>query len=118
MRVFVAGATGALGRQLLPKLTAARHSVWGMTRFSAKASMIRAAGATPTIADALDEEAVLAAVADAKPDVIVHELTALSSFTSLRRFDRELAQTNRLRTEGTRCLLRAARAAGARRFVA
>jgi nucleoside-diphosphate-sugar epimerase len=118
MRIFVAGATGALGRQLLPKLTAAGHMVWGMTRFSAKASLLRAAGATPAIADALDQDAVLSAVADAAPEVVVHELTALSSFASLRRFDRELAQTNRLRTEGTRYLLKAARAAGARRFVA
>ena len=118
MRIFVAGATGALGRQLLPKLAAAGHSVWGMTRFSAKASLIRAAGATPAIADALDQDAVLSAVADAAPEVVVHELTALSSFASLRRFDRELAQTNRLRTEGTRYLLKAARGAGARRFVA
>src|SRR6476661_1983058 len=115
MRIFVAGATGALGRQLLPRLTTAGHSVWGMTRSRGKESLIRAAGATPAIADAFDQEAVLAAVADAAPDVIIHELTALSSFTSLRHFDRELAQTNRLRTEGTRCLLRAARAAGARR---
>jgi 2-alkyl-3-oxoalkanoate reductase len=118
MRIFVAGATGALGRQLLPKLAAAGHSVWGMTRSSAKARLIRAAGATPAIADALDQQAVLSAVDAAAPDVIVHELTALSSFTSLRRFDRELAQTNRLRTEGTRYLLQAARTAGARRFVA
>ena len=118
MRIFVAGATGALGRQLLPKLTSAGHSVWGMTRSPDKASSIRAAGATPTIADALDQQAVLAAVADAAPDVIIHELTALSSFTSLRHFDRELAQTNRLRTEGTRHLLKAACAAGTRRFVA
>src|SRR3954451_17348499 len=118
MRIFVAGATGALGRQLLPKLTAAGHMVWGMTRFSAKASLLRAAGATPAIADALDQDAVLSAITDAVPDVIVHELTALSSFASLRRFDRELSQTNRLRTEGTRYLLKAARAAGARRFVA
>lgn len=118
MRIFVAGATGALGRQLLPKLAAAGHSVWGMTRFSAKASLIRAAGATPAIADALDQDAVLSAVANAAPEVVVHELTALSSFASLRRFDRELAQTNRLRTEGTHYLLKAARAAGAQRFVA
>jgi nucleoside-diphosphate-sugar epimerase len=118
MRIFVAGATGALGRQLLPKLAAAGHSVWGMTRSSAKAGLIQAAGATPVIADALDREVVLSAVADAAPDVIVHELTALSSFASLRRFDRELAQTNRLRTEGARYLLKAARAASARRFVA
>ena len=118
MRIFVAGATGALGRQLLPTLIAAGHSVWGMTRSPVKASPLQAAGVTPAIADALDQDAVLSAITDAAPEVIVHELTALSSFTSLRRFDQELAQTNRLRTEGTRYLLQAARAAGARRFVA
>jgi nucleoside-diphosphate-sugar epimerase len=103
---------------LLPKLTAAGHSVWGLTRSSEKASLLRTMGATPVIADALDRAAILPAVADAAPEVIVHELTALSSFFSLRRFDQELAQTNRLRTEGTRNLLQAAREAGARRFVA
>jgi len=118
MRVFVAGATEALGRQLLPKLVAAGHSVWGMTRYSEKAHLIEAAAAMPVIADALDEDAVVSAIAGAAPEVIVHELTALSSFANLRRFDQEFAQTNRLRTEGTRHLLNGARTADARRFVA
>jgi hypothetical protein len=118
MRVFVSGATGVLGRQLLPKLVAAGQSVWGMTRYSAKADLIGAAGATPVIADALDRDAVIPAIANAAPEVIVHELTALSSFANLRRFDQELAPTNRLRTKGTRYLLDGARKAGARRFVA
>ena len=100
VRIFAAGATGALGRQLLPKLTAAGHSVWGMKRSPAKPGLVRAAGATPVIADALDQNAILAPVADAAPDVIGPRAGGASSFASLRRFDRKLARTNRLRTEG------------------
>jgi len=118
MRVFLAGATGALGRQLLPMLTAAGHAVWGMTRTPGKAGQIRAAGGEPVVADALDREAVSAAVGQAAPEVVVHQLTALAAFSNIRQFDREFALTNRLRTEGTRFLLDAARTAGARRFVA
>ena len=118
MRIFVAGATGALGRQLLPMLVDGGHRVWGMTRSAAKADLVRAAGAEPAIADALVPEAVMAAVVGAAPEIIVHELTELSHFADLRRFDRELAATNRLRTEGTRHLLQAAHAVGARRFIA
>jgi 2-alkyl-3-oxoalkanoate reductase len=118
MRVFVAGATGALGRQLVPELVAAGHEVVGMTRTAAKQEALRAMGARPVVADALDPDAVARVVAEAEPEVIVHQLTALSGRLDLRRPDRFFAMTNRLRTEGTDYLLAAGRAVGARRFVA
>ena len=118
MKVFVAGATGALGAQLLPRLAAVGHEVTGMTRAPGKQDAIRRLGARPVVADALDPDAVGEAVARARPDVIVHQLTALSGALDLRRFERAFEQTNRLRTEGTDNLLAAARAAGVRRFVA
>jgi len=118
MKVFVAGATGALGKQLVPMLVDAGHEVTGMTRSEERAQLVRDLGAQPAIADALDAEAVGAAVSAAQPEVIVHQLTALSNSLDLRHFDRDFAQTNRLRTEGTDILLSAARAAGVRRFVA
>jgi nucleoside-diphosphate-sugar epimerase len=118
MRIFVAGATGALGKQLLPRLAAAGHEVTGMTRSESKAGSVRAMGATPAVADGLDAEAVAHAVAHAEPEVIVHELTALSGDIDLRHFDRTFALTNRLRTEGTDNLLAAGRAVGIKRFVA
>src|SRR3954451_5764734 len=117
MKVFVAGATGALGKQLVPKLVAAGHEVVGMTRSEQRAGLVRELGAEPAIADALDPDAVGAAVSAAQPEVIVHQLTALTEI-DLRHFDRSFAQTNRLRTEGTDNLLSAARAVGARRFIA
>jgi 2-alkyl-3-oxoalkanoate reductase len=118
MRVFVAGASGAIGRQLLPILLAGGHSVYGMTRTASKAEAIRSIGADPVVADAFDAEAVATAVARAAPDVIVHEMTAISPTAGVRNLDWELAVTNRLRTEGTRNLLRAAVAAKTRRFIA
>ena len=118
MRVFVAGASGAIGRQLLPILLSAGHSVHGMTRTASKAETIGSAGADPIVADAFDAEAVATAVARAAPEVVVHEMTAISPSAGVRNLDRELAVTNRLRTEGTRNLLRAAVAAKARRFIA
>jgi nucleoside-diphosphate-sugar epimerase len=118
MRIFVAGATGALGRRLVPLLVGNGHQVTGMTRTAAKAAGLRAAGAEPVVADALDREAVDRAVAAARPEVVVHQLTDLAATTNMRRFDREFAGTNRLRTEGTDHLVAAARAAGARRLVA
>jgi nucleoside-diphosphate-sugar epimerase len=118
MRIFVAGATGAIGTPLVRALVANGHDVTGMTRSPAKADGLRAAGAEAAIADALDRDAVLAAVTAAQPEVVVHQLTALGGLTSLRNFDRAFAVTNRLRTEGTEHLLAAARAAGARRIVA
>src|SRR3954452_2635734 len=118
MRVFVAGASGAIGRQLLPILLAAGHSVHGMTRTASKAETIRSVGAAPIVADAFDADAVFTAVARSAPDVIVHEMTAISPSAGIRNLDRELAVTNRLRTEGTRNLLRAAAAAKVHRFIA
>jgi len=118
MRIFLAGATGAVGRRLVPLLVEAGHEVTGTTRDPARAGDLRAAGAEPAVVDALDREAVLAAVAKAEPDVVVHQLTALRGIGNPRAFERDFAPTNRLRTEGTDILLAAARAAGVRRFVA
>lgn len=116
MRVFVAGAAGVLGRPLLPKLAAAGHEVTGTTRRPERAEAIRAAGAEPAVCDALDAAALREAVAAARPDAVVHLLTALP-----QRYDPRsdyLAATNRIRVEGTRNLLDAAVAAGVRRVVA
>lgn len=118
MRVFVAGATGALGRRLVPRLVARGHETVGTTRSASKAPLIRAQGADAVIVDALDPAAVERAVVAARPDVVVHQLTALSGPLDMRRPDRTFAETNRLRTVGTDHLVRAARTAGARRFVA
>jgi|SRR5579884_1064134 len=118
MKVFVAGATGAIGRQLVPQLIAAGHEVSALTRSADKQGAVRALGATPVVADALDPEQVGRAVAQAEPEVIVHELTAIPPLIDMRHFDRSFAQTNRLRIEGTDHLLAAARAVGARRFIA
>ncbi len=123
MRIFVAGATGALGRQLVPQLVARGHEVVGMTRSASKQDLVRSLGARPVVADALDPDAVAQAVASAAPEVIVHQLTALSgkmSAKDMRHPERSPAtiMTNRLRTEGTDHLHAAGRAVGARRFVA
>ena len=118
MKVFVAGATGVLGRALVPKLVAAGHDVVGMTRSASKQDLVRSLGASPVVADALDPDAVARAVASAEPEVIVHQLTALSGNFDMRHIDRFFETTNRLRTEGTDHLLAASRDVGARRFVA
>ena len=118
MRIFLAGATGAIGTPLVRELTQAGHHVTGTTRSEAKAGALRAAGAEPVVLDALDRDAVVAAVTAARPDAIVHQLTALSDLSSLRNPDRAFAMTNRLRTEGLDHLLAAARAAGGVRVVA
>jgi nucleoside-diphosphate-sugar epimerase len=121
LKVFVAGATGAIGTQLVPQLTAAGHKVIGVTRSPAKTDMLRALGARPVVADALDPDAVARAVAETEPQVIVHQLTALKGDPGLREMrnpDRFAAMTNRLRTEGTDHLLAAGRAVGIRRFIA
>jgi nucleoside-diphosphate-sugar epimerase len=117
MRVFVAGATGAIGRQLVPRLVAAGHQVHGMTRSESKRAMLSELGAVPVVADALDPDQVADAVAHARPDVIVHQLTAIGAVDT-RHMERDFAPTNRLRTEGTDHLLSAAQAVGVRRFVA
>jgi nucleoside-diphosphate-sugar epimerase len=118
MRIFVAGATGALGRRLVPMLVAGGHEVVGMTRTPGKRGLLEDMGARAVVADALDAAAVGEAVSTAEPDVIVHQLTAIPTNVDFRHIDREFALTNRLRIEGTDHLLSAARAAGTRRFVA
>ena len=118
MRVFVAGATGAIGKQLVPRLVEAGHEVHGMTRSESKQAMLYELGAVPVVADALDPDQVAEAVGRARPDVIVHQLTAIPATLDLRHFDRDFALTNRLRTEGTDYLLSAGQAVGVRRFVA
>jgi nucleoside-diphosphate-sugar epimerase len=118
MRVFVAGATGAIGTQLVPRLVAAGHEVHGMTRSDSKRAMLSELGAVPVVADALDPHQVAEAVGTAKPDVIIHQLTAIPVTLDLRHFDRDFALTTRLRTEGTDHLLSAGQAVGVRRFVA
>jgi 2-alkyl-3-oxoalkanoate reductase len=118
MRIFLAGATGAIGQSLVPLLIDAGHEVTGMTRSPAKAERLLAAGVEPAIADGLDRDAVVAAVTAARPDAIVHQLTGLTGLANLRNFDAAFALTNRLRTEGTDNLLAGAHAAGPTRFVA
>src|SRR5581483_11305479 len=116
MRVFVAGATGAIGRQLVPRLVAAGHDVHGMTRRESKQPMLTELGAVPVVADALDPDQAADAVARARPDVIVHELTDLAGVK--RYSERNATPTNRLRTQATDYLLSAGQAIGVRRFVA
>jgi nucleoside-diphosphate-sugar epimerase len=118
MRVFVAGAAGAVGKPLVRELISRGHEVTATTRDPEKSEEIRALGATPTLLDGLDAAAVGQAVARAEPDVIVHEMTALATTPDMRHFDRWFALTNRLRTVGARNLVSAARATGASRVVA
>ncbi len=118
MRVFVAGATGAIGSRLVPQLVDRGHAVIGTSRSPERAERLHALGAEPVALDLLDPHAVLEAVLDAKPDAIVHEATALTGLSDFKHFDRSFAQTSRLRTEGTDALLAAGREAGVRRFVA
>jgi nucleoside-diphosphate-sugar epimerase len=117
MKVFVAGATGAIGKQLVPRLVEAGHEVVGMTHKASNRGLLEALGAMPVVADALEADQVAEAVRQAGPDVIVHELTAIGAL-DMRHFDQAFALTNRLRTEGTDHLLAAGRAVGVRRFVA
>src|SRR5216683_5216283 len=118
MRVLVAGATGVVGRQLVPQLIAAGHQVTATTRSADKVAGLRAAGADAALVDGLDAVAVGEAVARAEPQVVIHQMTALSSEFDLRHFDRTFAATNKLRTTGLDNLLAAAQAAGARRVIA
>src|SRR5918912_1442482 len=118
MKVFVAGASGAIGRQLVPQLVEKGHQAVGTTRRAERAAQLHALGAEPLVMDGLDADGVNRTVRNARPDVVIHQLTALTGVTNLRRFDDEFELTNRLRTEGVDHLLKAARAAGARRFLA
>jgi nucleoside-diphosphate-sugar epimerase len=117
-RVFVAGASGAIGKRLVPRLVEGGYEVFAMTRTRAKTDGLRAIGAAPVLADGLDRSAVMEAVMRSEPEVVIHEMTGLHGLTSVRNFDKQFALTNRLRTEGTDHLLEATRAAGARRFIA
>ena len=118
MRVFAAGATGAVGTRLVPMLVEAGHEVVGTTRSREKAREVAELGAEPVVVDGLDGEGVLAAVRKAEPEVVIHQLTALQGLANFRKFDKAFALTNRLRTEGLDNLLRAARAVKARRLIA
>src|SRR5215471_7042876 len=118
MRIFLAGASGVVGRRLVPLLVGKGYYVVGTTRTPSKIEVLRSLGAEPMVVDALDRPQVMRAVETSHPDVVVHQLTSLSAMKSLRKMDEELDLTNRLRTEGTDYLLAAAQAAGARRFVA
>jgi nucleoside-diphosphate-sugar epimerase len=118
MHVFIAGATGAVGRTLIPTLIADGHTVTGTTRSEAKARALHALGARAVIMDGLDRTSVFEAVTGAEPDAIVHQMTALGGDLDLRNIDKTFAVTNRLRTEGTAHLLAAGEAVGAERFVA
>lgn len=118
MRVFVAGGTGAVGRRLVPLLVSRGHTVVALTRDPARVGALAGMGAEPARADALDRTGLTAAVGRARPDVVVHELTALAGVSDFRHLDRSFAATNRLRVHGTDHLMAAAAAAGARRIVA
>lgn len=118
MRIFVAGATGVVGQRLLPKLLERGDEVIALTRTESKQRTLLEMGARPVLADGLDREAISAAVRNAEPEVVVHQMTALAGGIDVRRFEKSFAQTNLLRSRGTDYLLAAAREAGARRFVA
>ena len=118
MRVFVAGATGVIGRYLVPGLITAGHEVTASTRSALKANQLKKQGATPVVVDGLDRDSVLRAVTAAQPEVIIHQMTALTSMRSFRHFDQEFAVTNELRSTGTDYLLEAAAQARTRRFIA
>jgi nucleoside-diphosphate-sugar epimerase len=117
MRVLVAGATGAVGRRLVPDLVARGHDVIGTSRTPENAAGLRSLGATPAVLDVLDPTAVAELVSRTEPEVIVHEATALAGLSDYKHFDRSFEMTNRLRTEGTDALLAAAREAGVKRLV-
>lgn len=119
MRVFIAGATGAVGSRLVPLLVAAGHEVVGTSRSRERLGVLERAGATGVVMDGLDAASVRSAVLEARPDVIVHQLTALSGpALDLKHFDRGFTTTNALRTRGTDLLLSAGAAAGVGRFIA
>jgi nucleoside-diphosphate-sugar epimerase len=118
VKIFIAGATGAIGKRLVPLLIAAGHRVMGSTRTSGKFDAIHALGAEAVVLDGLDQPAINAAIASFRPDVVVHQMTSLSSLKSLKHFDEDFEQTNRLRTLGTEYLLAAARSVGAKKFIA
>lgn len=118
MRIFLAGATGAIGRRLVPMLREAGHEVTGTTRTEQRAQALRQAGADAVVVDALERDAIHRAVREARPEVVIHELTAIPAALDPRRIRQEFDLTDRLRTEGTRHLVDAAVEAGAGRLIA
>ena len=118
MRVFLAGATGVIGRRLIPLLLADGHEVTGMTRSPDRLEQLRAAGAEALVADAFDADGLRRAVAQARPDAVIHQLTSIPQRIDPRKAERDFATNDRLRTEGTRNLVGAAQAAGAARVIA
>ena len=118
MRIFVAGASGALGSRLVPQLIDAGHDVIGTHNSPSSAELLRTLGAKPVMLDLLDAGAVRRAVLENEPEAIVHQATALANMKWSRNFDKVFARTNELRTKGTDTLVAAAREAGVRRFVA
>jgi len=118
MRIFLTGGTGVIGRALLPRLISAGHEVVALTRNAEKSAVVEAFGAKAAIGDPFDAAALRATVRAAEPEVIIHQLTALSRIGNFKKFNQEFALTNRFRTEVTATLLDAARACGARRFLA
>jgi nucleoside-diphosphate-sugar epimerase len=118
VRVFVAGATGALGRPLVRLLVEAGHEVAGMTRSPEKVSGLIELGAEPVVCDAFDADALRDAVVSARPEVVVHALTRIPNTIDPRRLGEQFEENDRLRTDGTRNLVAAALAAGAKRIVA
>ena len=117
MRVFLAGATGVIGRSLLPLLREGGQDVVGMTRSAERAEALRAQGAQAVVCDAFDADAVERAVVDARPEVVVHQLTDIPKAVDPRKVEKQFAGNDRLRVDGTRNLAAAAKAAGARRMV-
>ncbi len=118
MRVFLAGATGVIGRRLLPLLLAEGHQVTGVTRSAARMEQLRAAGAEPVLADAFDAQELKQVVTEARPDAVIHQLTSIPARIDPRRMERDFATNDRLRTEGTANLVAAAKAAGVTRLIA
>lgn len=118
MRVFLAGASGVIGRRLIPQLATAGHEVTGMTRSAAKSDVLRALGAEPVIADAFDGAAMQSVLSAARPEAVIHQLTSLPRRIDPRKIAKDFATNDRLRREGTRILVEAAQAAGAKRIIA
>ncbi|MGH2699319.1 MAG: NAD-dependent epimerase/dehydratase family protein, partial [Actinomycetota bacterium] len=117
MKVFLAGATGAIGNHLVPQLVARGYEVIGMTRSPGKVASLKATGVEAVVADGLDRTAVVRAVGEAEPDVVIHQMTGLTGASDLKKFDDDFALTNELRTNGTDHLLEAAKRSGVRRVI-
>jgi nucleoside-diphosphate-sugar epimerase len=118
MKILVAGASGAMGRALVPLLVGAGHDVVGMVQRPRSLEVVHALGAEPRAVDALDADAVLHCFREVRPQVVIHQLTAIPAAIDMRHFDRDFALTNLLRTEGTRNLLAGAVDVGATHFIA